>query len=139
VVERRRRFVPFYGPESRRLAAFFAVVYVAQGMWSLPNQALGMALEDRRVSASGIEAFFAAGTLPWLLEPAYGIRSDLVPIAGRCRVPYLVMACALGAGRALAISAPYGLEARALAAVRTPEHESHAREPGARKWVTGQL
>ena len=48
--------MPFYSPESRRLAAFFAVVYFAQGMWSLPNQALKMALKDRRVSASGLEA-----------------------------------------------------------------------------------
>ena len=102
--------MPFYSPESRRLAAFFAVVYFAQGMWSLPNQALKMALKDRRVSASGIEAFFAAGTLPWLLKPAYGLLSDLVPIAGRRRVPYLVMACALAAGSALAISALDGVD-----------------------------
>jgi predicted MFS family arabinose efflux permease len=105
VVERRRRLVPFYSAESRRLAAFFATVYFAQGMWSLPNQALKMALKDRRVSASGIEAFFAAGTLPWLLKPVYGLLSDLVPIAGRRRVPYLVMGCALAAGSALAINA----------------------------------
>ena len=97
--------MPFYSPASRRLGAFFAVVYFAQGMWSLPNQALKMALKDRRVSASGIEAFFAAATLPWLLKPAYGLLSALVPIAGRRRVPYLVMACAVAAGSALAISA----------------------------------
>src|SRR5262245_60532046 len=74
-------------------------------MWSLPNQALKMALKDRGASASGIEAFFAAGTLPWLLKPVYGLLSDLVPIAGRRRVPYLVMGCALAAVSALAINA----------------------------------
>jgi len=105
VVERRRRLVPFYSPESRRLAAFFAVVYFAQGMWGLPNQALKMALKDRRVSASGIEAFFAAGTLPWLLKPVYGLLSDFVPIAGRRRTPYLVMACAVAAVSALVLGA----------------------------------
>jgi len=36
--ERRRRLFAFHAPEARRLAALFGVVYVAQGMWSLPNQ-----------------------------------------------------------------------------------------------------
>ncbi len=91
------RLNPFTTPEARRLGLFFGVVYFAQGMWYLPNQAITVVLKDRGLSAGHVADFFLLATLPWLIKPAYGLLSDFVPLFGWRRKSYFLLATALAA------------------------------------------
>jgi MFS family permease len=96
--ERRRRLFPFYSPETRRLAALFAIVYFAQGMWYLPNQTIIVSFKDLGLKPSDVANFFLITTVPWMLKPLYGLVSDFVPLFGRRRKSYFVLATVLAAG-----------------------------------------
>jgi MFS family permease len=100
------RLNPFTTPDAQRLGILFAVVYFAQGMWYLPNQALTIVLKDRGLSAGQVADFFLITTLPWLVKPVYGLLSDFVPLFGRRRKSYLLLSTSLAAaaGFALALS-----------------------------------
>ncbi|MGH7333516.1 MAG: MFS transporter [Candidatus Rokuibacteriota bacterium] len=99
------RLNPFTTPDGRRLALLFGIVYFAQGMWYLPNQALTIVLKDRGLSAGQVADFFLITTVPWLVKPVYGLLSDFVPLFGRRRQSYFVLATSLAsaAGFALAL------------------------------------
>ena len=58
MLDRLHRLHPFQTPETRRLATLFAVVYFAQGMWSLPVQTLTLVLKERGLSSSAVADFF---------------------------------------------------------------------------------
>lgn len=88
----------------RRLAVLFAVVYFAQGMWSLPQQTITIVLKDDGFSAVQVAAFFSIGTVPWLVKPLYGLLSDFVPLFGRRRKSYLLLTTALAAAAAFALA-----------------------------------
>lgn len=105
VIARLRGLHPFQTPEARRLALLFAVVYFAQGMWYLPNQAITIVLKERALPAGAVADFFFVATLPWLVKPAYGLLSDFVPLFGRRRKSYFLLTSALAAacGSALAL------------------------------------
>lgn len=107
--ERRRQLFPFYSPEARRLAALFAIVYFAQGMWYLPNQTLTVVFKDRGLSPSAVANFFLITTIPWLIKPVYGLVSDFVPLFGRRRKSYFVLTTILSAagGAWLAIASEH--------------------------------
>ena len=107
--ERRRRLFPFYSPETRRLAALFAIVYFAQGMWYLPNQPLIVAFKDRGLTPSDVANFFLITTIPWMVKPIYGLVSDFVPLFGRRRKSYFVLSTVLSAagGAWLAIASEH--------------------------------
>ncbi|HKZ07851.1 MAG TPA: MFS transporter [Methylomirabilota bacterium] len=96
--ERRRRLFPFYSPETRRLAALFAIVYFAQGMWYLPNQTITVSFKDLGLKPSDVANFFLITTVPWMLKPLYGLVSDFVPLFGRRRKSYFVLTTVLAAG-----------------------------------------
>jgi predicted MFS family arabinose efflux permease len=100
---------PFKTPEARRLAALFAVVYFAQGMWSLPNQAMAIVLKERdALSAGQVADFMLMSTVPWLIKPVYGLVSDFVPLFGRRRKSYFLVASGLAAFAGLTLSVlPY--------------------------------
>src|SRR2546428_9381566 len=49
---------PFKTPDTQRLAILFGVVYFAQGMWYLPNQAITIVLKDRGLAAGQVADFF---------------------------------------------------------------------------------
>jgi MFS family permease len=91
------RASPFRTPETRRLAFLFGVVYFAQGMWYLPDQTLTVLLKDRGLSAAQVAAFFTFPTLPWLIKPVYGLVSDFVPLFGRHRQSYFLLASGMAA------------------------------------------
>lgn len=96
---------PFRSPEARTLAFVFAVVYFAQGMWSLPNQAITLALKERfGYSAAQVAALFTITSIPWFIKPVYGLLSDSVPLFGRRRRSYFLLTSGLAAtgGYALA-------------------------------------
>src|SRR5215831_10011437 len=98
------RLLPFRTPEIRRLAALFAVVYFAQGMWYLPNQTITIVLKERGLSAGQVAAFFTLTTLPWLIKPVYGLISDFAPLWGRRRQSYLVLTSAIAGVAGFALS-----------------------------------
>jgi MFS family permease len=96
--ERRQRLFPFHTPDARRLAALFAIVYFAQGMWYLPNQTIIIAFKDQGLSPSQVANFFLVTTVPWLIKPMYGLISDFVPLFGRRRKSYFLLTAVLAAG-----------------------------------------
>jgi MFS family permease len=99
------RLNPFKTPETRRLAILFAVVYFAQGMWSLPNQTMAIVLKERdRLSAGQVADFMLMSTIPWLIKPVYGLVSDFVPLFGRHRKSYFLLASGLAATAGLVLS-----------------------------------
>ncbi len=97
MLDRLVRLNPFKTPEARRLAVLFGVVYFAQGMWYLPNQAITIMLKDGGLSAGQVADFFLITTLPWLVKPLYGLLSDFVPLFGRRRKSYFLVATSLAA------------------------------------------
>ena len=107
MLERLHRLHPFQTPETRRLATLFAVVYFAQGMWTLPVQTLTLVLKERGLSSAAVADFFLISTIPWLLKPAYGLLSDFVPLFGLRRKSYFVLTSGMASltGFALAVSA----------------------------------
>jgi len=112
VPARLARLHPFQTPEARRLALLFAIVYFAQGMWYLPNQAITIVLKDRGFTAAQVAEFFTITTLPWLIKPLYGLLSDFVPLFGRRRTSYFLLTTALAAAFGFSLGAltehPYG-------------------------------
>ncbi len=97
MLDRLRRLHPFQTPEARRFALLFGVVYFAQGMWYLPNQAITIALKERGLSAGQVAGFFSMTTVPWLIKPAYGLVSDFVPLLGRRRQSWFLLMSAMAA------------------------------------------
>src|SRR5207253_7123693 len=91
------RLNPFKTPDTQRLAVLFGVVYFAQGMWYLPNQAITIVLKDRGLTAGQVAVFFLITTIPWLIKPAYGLLSDFVPLFGRRRLSYFMLTSGLAA------------------------------------------
>src|SRR6266478_4991306 len=77
------RLNPFKTADAKRLAVMFGVVYFAQGMWYLPNQAITIVLKDRGLSAGQAADFFLIALIPWVIKPVYGLLSDFVPLFGR--------------------------------------------------------
>ncbi|MGH7354121.1 MAG: MFS transporter [Candidatus Rokuibacteriota bacterium] len=105
------RLNPFKTPDARRLALLFAVVYLAQGTWYLPNQTITITLKDAGLGAGQVATFFAITTAPWVIKPVYGLVSDFVPLFGRRRKSYFLLTTALaaaaGAWLALTPGHPY--------------------------------
>ena len=88
----------------------FAVVYFAQGMWYLPVQTMTVVLKERGLSSSGVADFFLLSTIPWVIKPVYGLLSDFVPLFGRRRQSYFLVASGIAsvAGLAAALTADHG-------------------------------
>src|SRR5213078_5301967 len=91
------RLNPFKTADTQRLAIMFGVVYFAQGMWYLPNQAITIILKDRGLSAGQAADFFLIALIPWVIKPVYGLLSDFVPLFGRRRQSYFLLTSALAA------------------------------------------
>ena len=82
----------------------FAIVYLAQGMWYLPEQPITIVLKERGLSASQVAFFFFVARSAWNVKPFYGLLSDLVPLFGRHRQSYVWLSSALAAGAGLALA-----------------------------------
>ena len=95
---------PFRSADARRLAIIFAVVYFAQGMWSLPVQAITLTLKERfGYTAANVAALFSITNAPWLIKPLYGLLSDGVPLFGRRRQSYFMLTSGLAAAGGFAL------------------------------------
>ncbi|HBL17731.1 MAG: hypothetical protein A2X36_13245 [Elusimicrobia bacterium GWA2_69_24] len=83
-----------------RTYIFFIATYFAQGMIGIAYVPISYLLKDGLgLSASQSAAFIVWMTLPFLLKPLLGTITDGLPLAGRRRVPYLlVSALATSAG-----------------------------------------
>jgi hypothetical protein len=80
---------------NERLYLFFSATYFAQGMVGIAYLPISYLLkDDLRLSATQSAGFIAWMTLPLLLKPLFGLLTDAVPLGGRRRVPYLLMASA---------------------------------------------
>jgi MFS family permease len=91
MLDRLKAWHPFQSPDTQRLAVLFAIVYFAQGMWSLPDQTITITFKDRGFEPGQVAAFFALATVPWMIKPVYGLLSDFVPLFGRRRKSYLLL------------------------------------------------
>src|SRR5256885_2172364 len=98
------RLNPFKTADAKRLAVLFGVVYFAQGMWYLPNQAITIILKDRGLSAGQVADFFLIALIPWIIKPVYGLISDFVPLFGRRRQSYFLLTSALAGVAGLALA-----------------------------------
>ena len=105
-----RRLHPFQTAEARRLAALFAVVYFAQGMYGLPDQAISIGFKEQGLTADRVANFFLLASIPWFIKPLYGLLSDFVPLFGQRRKSYLLLTSALAcsAGLVAGLSAQHG-------------------------------
>jgi MFS family permease len=84
------------------LLALFATIYFVQGIVEptagVPAQPMQNRLEDWGQSQKAIGLFLGFIGIPWSLKPLLGLISDLLPIRGFRRLPYLVLSTAACAG-----------------------------------------
>ncbi|PSR95616.1 Folate-biopterin transporter like [Actinidia chinensis var. chinensis] len=72
------------------------LIYFTQGFRSFVWTAVSYQLKDRlKLSPSASQFVSSIAFFPWSIKPLYGILSDCIPIRGRKRVPYLVIATVL--------------------------------------------
>lgn len=82
----------------RRLYAFFAVVYFAEGMAGLAYEPVDYLLKDvLHLGPAQAAAFIAWMTLPLTLKPLFGLLTDLLPWGGRRRAPHMIAVSAVTA------------------------------------------
>ncbi|MBI5598061.1 MAG: hypothetical protein HY928_18415 [Elusimicrobia bacterium] len=78
-----------------RLPLFFVSVYLAQGLVGAAYEPISYLLKDGLgLGPAEAAGFVAWMTLPFLLKPLLGIVADGLPVAGRRRVPWMVLAAA---------------------------------------------
>jgi MFS family permease len=79
-----------------RLFTTFAVLYFVQGIVEptacLPYQPVQSQLTAWEFSAKEIGHFFGLIGVAWSIKPLFGLISDFLPIGGRRRKPYLILA-----------------------------------------------
>ncbi|XVF03908.1 hypothetical protein REPUB_Repub05bG0034000 [Reevesia pubescens] len=69
------------------------LIYFTQGFRSFVWTAVSYQLKDRlKLSPSASQFVFSIAFFPWSIKPIYGILSDCIPIKGKKRIPYLVIA-----------------------------------------------
>lgn len=80
------------------VASLFAVYFGVKGLGGglAGAAALPLFMSHYRVSIERFQAYSIAVMTPWSLKPAIGLLSDLVPIMGRSKVPYMLGASAVG-------------------------------------------
>ncbi|KAI3466234.1 hypothetical protein Pfo_022897 [Paulownia fortunei] len=72
------------------------LIYFTQGFRSFVWTAVSYQLKDKlKLSPSASQFVTSIAFFPWSIKPLYGILSDCIPIRGRKRIPYLVIATLL--------------------------------------------
>jgi len=84
-----------------RMLFFFGLAYFAQGFAQdtgvLYQPLRHYLLHGLHWSVDRMSAYLALLVIPWLIKPLYGLVTDLLPIRGRQRRPYLLLTSALAA------------------------------------------
>lgn len=76
----------------------FAIVYLVQGSFCLTTVSFPLFLrEDLHLTPFQVTTFIAAYGILWSIKPLYGLITDLFPIFGRRRKPYIFIFSALAA------------------------------------------
>ncbi|XP_047966380.1 probable folate-biopterin transporter 4 [Salvia hispanica] len=71
-------------------------IYFTQGFRSFVWTAVSYLLKDKlKLSPSASQFVTTIAFFPWSIKPVYGILSDCIPIGGRKRIPYLIIATLL--------------------------------------------
>jgi MFS family permease len=115
----RRLLQPFETAEAKHLALLFAIVYFAQAMFYLPDQAIAIVFKDRGLKSDQVAYFFLLTAIPWFIKPVYGLVSDFVPLFGRRRKSWLLLSSALGCCMAFLAALHHELSYWHLAALYT--------------------
>ncbi|KAJ0501127.1 putative MFS transporter superfamily, biopterin transporter family [Helianthus annuus] len=69
------------------------LIYFTQGFRSFVWTAISYQLKYRlKLPSSASQFVTSISFVPWSIKPIYGIISDCIPIRGRKRIPYLVIA-----------------------------------------------
>ncbi|GAA0151907.1 transporter [Lithospermum erythrorhizon] len=69
------------------------LIYFTQGFRSFVWTAVSYQLKDKLELTPSVSQFVTSiAFFPWSIKPIYGIISDCIPIKGRKRIPYLVLA-----------------------------------------------
>lgn len=72
------------------------LIYFTQGFRSFVWTAVSYLMKDMlKLSPSTSQFVVSVAYFPWSIKPFYGIFSDCIPIRGRKRVPYLIIATVL--------------------------------------------
>ena len=87
-------------------AFYFCVKGLADGLAG--SAALPLFMNRFGVSIERFQAYSIAVMTPWSLKPAVGIVSDLVPIGGRSKRPYMLCAVAVGTACFVGLAAVRG-------------------------------
>lgn len=75
----------------RRLYAFFAVCYFAEGMAGLAYEPVDYLLKDGlHLGPAQAAAFVTWMTLPLTIKPVFGLLTDFLPWAGKRRAPHML-------------------------------------------------
>src|SRR5262245_26526888 len=86
----------------------FGMLYFVQGIVEptacLPAQPIQTQLEAWRFSTEQIGHFFGVIGIAWSLKPLFGLVSDFLPVAGRRRLPYLIISTAAATAAFLAVA-----------------------------------
>ncbi|MBI5244022.1 MAG: MFS transporter [Elusimicrobia bacterium] len=83
-------------PGRKGLYPFFAATYLAEGLIGVAYLPIYYLQKDvLRLSPAQSASFTLVMTLPFLLKPLLGFLTDALPIFGRRRLPYIVLASAM--------------------------------------------
>lgn len=87
--------LPSLEPSVARLTSF---VYFVQGAIGIAGIALPLFLRQKGWSIPQIATFSSLSAIPWALKIVYGATSDVIPIGGLRRKPYVILASLLCLG-----------------------------------------
>ncbi|MDX1945438.1 MAG: MFS transporter, partial [Pirellulaceae bacterium] len=94
------------------LLVLFGSLYFVQGTIEptacLPMQPIQSQLRGWGLSVGQVGHFFGIIAIAWSIKPLFGLVSDLVPIFGQRRRPYLILSIALTAATFFAVAALWG-------------------------------
>ncbi|GMI85265.1 hypothetical protein like AT5G54860 [Hibiscus trionum] len=75
------------------------LIYYTQGFRSFVWTSISYQLKDKlKLSPSASQFVFSVSFFPWSIKPVYGILSDCIPIKGKKRIPYLLIATVMSLG-----------------------------------------
>jgi folate/biopterin transporter len=99
------------------VCVYFGVKGFAAGLAGAA--ALPFFMNHLKVSAERFQAYSVAVMTPWSLKPAIGLLSDVLPIKGQHKVPYMLLAALVGTASFVGLAATTGCSAAVPAALLT--------------------
>lgn len=87
------------------VASLFAIYFGVKGLAAslAGSAALPLFMKFYGVSIERYQAYSIAVMTPWSMKPLFGLASDMLPIRGKSKVPYMLAASMVGAGSMIAL------------------------------------